>query len=90
MTVRATITFTGTVQGVGFRYTTVSIARNFHVTGWVRNESDGSVKFVVEGEQGEIDRFIAAVRLAMSGHITGTRLETGPATGGFRDFSIAR
>ena len=90
MNTRAFVIFTGTVQGVGFRYTTVNTARNFDVTGWVRNEADGTVKCVVEGEQAEIDRFIAAVQRAMSGHIAGTRIETGPASGEYRDFSIAR
>ena len=90
MIVRATIIFTGTVQGVGFRYTTVTVARNFDVTGWVRNESDGTVKCVVEGEPAEIDRFIAAVQHAMSGCITDTHTKTSPGSGEFRDFSIAR
>lgn len=87
---RYTVTFTGTVQGVGFRYTTANLARRFSVTGWVRNESDGSVKCVIEGEQGELDRFIAAIQDAMRGYINDTTLQTGPATGEFRDFSIAR
>lgn len=87
---RSTIIFTGTVQGVGFRYTTANLARRFDVTGWVRNEPDGSVKCVIEGEQAELDRFIAAIQEAMRGCIRDTSIQSGPATGEFRDFSIAR
>ncbi len=80
---RYTITFTGNVQGVGFRYTTQSIARRFAVSGWVRNEPDGSVKCIVEGEQAELDRFIAAIQQAMNGHIQNTGIQISDGTGEF-------
>jgi acylphosphatase len=87
---RRTITFLGTVQGVGFRYTAVSIARRFNVSGWVRNEADGSVKCVVEGEPEELDRFMAAVQKAMDGYIRQTRVEESAAMGEFHEFGIRR
>ena len=87
---RYTITFTGTVQGVGFRYTAERIARQIGVTGWVRNESDGSVKCVVESEQAQLDSFIAAIQQAMRRCIADTSIHSAPATGEFRDFSIVR
>ena len=87
---RYSITFVGNVQGVGFRYTAIRIARDFNVTGWVRNEADGSVKCVAEGEKVELDRLVAAIEDAMRNNIENTTVQTGPATGEFRDFSIAR
>lgn len=89
---RYIITFTGTVQGVGFRYTTESIARRFRVAGWVRNESDGSVKCVAEGEPEELDRFVAAVQNAMSGSLRNTEIQQSAATGEFTSagFTIRR
>ena len=50
--------YEGHVQGVGFRYTTKSIAMGFDVTGWVRNLSDGRVELQVEGEDDEVDDFL--------------------------------
>ena len=40
---REHIRFTGYVQGVGFRYRLSHLAQYYGVTGWVRNEYDGSV-----------------------------------------------
>jgi acylphosphatase len=88
--VRYTITFTGRVQGVGFRYTTVNIAQSYSVTGWVRNEPDGSVRCVAEGVQAELDRFVAAVKQSMSGYIADARIETAPATSEFNGFHVRR
>jgi len=85
---RSTITFTGRVQGVGFRATTQSIARQFDVTGWVRNEPDGSVTCVVEGESAEVDRFVNQVKTTMDRHILDVRIEQTNATGEFGRFRI--
>ncbi len=85
---RRTVWFAGCVQGVGFRYTTRAVAAGFRVTGYVRNLADGRVEVVVEGESGEIDRFLHAVQEAMRGFIRSMEHVDGPATGEFADFGI--
>ncbi|MEQ9823514.1 MAG: acylphosphatase [Puniceicoccaceae bacterium] len=55
------VQFRGHVQGVGFRYQTLDVARGFDVAGFVRNEDDGSVTLEVEGELKEVHEFIDAV-----------------------------
>jgi acylphosphatase len=87
--VRYDIRFSGRVQGVFFRATTEDVARRFTVTGWVRNEPDGRVRCVVEGEREELDRFLAAVQRAKRENITDTAVTTGTATGEFADFHVA-
>lgn len=49
---------TGRVQGVGFRHFTMQQARRIGVDGWVRNESDGSVRVVAEGPKDALDAFL--------------------------------
>ncbi|MBQ6395081.1 MAG: acylphosphatase [Atopobiaceae bacterium] len=41
--------FVGRVQNRGFRYACIQCARRTGVTGWVRNERDGSVIAEVQG-----------------------------------------
>ncbi len=41
----------GRVQGVGFRYYAHSKARSLGLSGWVRNEADGTVSVVCEGDE---------------------------------------
>ena len=88
MTTRYSITFTGRVQGVFFRATALEIARHHPVAGWVRNEPDGSVHCVAEGEKDELDRFVAAIELAKKGHIDETRIDESIPTGEFKGFDI--
>ena len=52
------IIFIGHVQGVGFRFTALSIAKCCGLTGTVRNLPDGSVEMVAQGEPQNIDNCI--------------------------------
>jgi len=54
------IHITGVVQGVGFRPYVYTLARTYHLAGWVRNGSDG-VHVVVEGPAQLVDSFAAVL-----------------------------
>ncbi len=86
--VRWTVLYSGAVQGVGFRYTTLHVARRFDVTGYVRNLADGRVELVAEGGPAEIPRFLEAVEDAMAGCVRDRQVARTEGTGEFRDFSI--
>lgn len=47
----------GRVQGVGFRYFTIHVARACRVVGTVRNLPDGTVEAIAEGSREAIDEF---------------------------------
>ncbi len=49
----------GRVQGVGFRYHTLEIAKEFNINGFVRNITDGSVYIQAAGTKDEVESFIA-------------------------------
>lgn len=48
---RKHIIFCGRVQGVGFRYRAYYSAKNFGLSGWVRNLYDGTVEMEVQGRE---------------------------------------
>lgn len=64
-----TVYFSGRVQGVGFRYMAVQIAREFEVAGYVQNLPDGRVCLEVEGDLRVVDDFVAALEERMRGYI---------------------
>lgn len=86
--IRRTALFSGQVQGVGFRFTTCSIARHHAVTGFVRNLSDGRVEAVVEGAREVTEDFIEAVKKELGAMIRDVRIVESPATGEFPRFDI--
>ncbi len=55
---RAHITVEGLVQGVCFRVSTVEEARRHGLTGWVRNNPDGTVEAVIEGDKEAVERLL--------------------------------
>ena len=86
----AEIVVEGRVQGVGFRYTAQDIARNFKVSGYVRNLPDGNVELVAEGDPSEIERFLEAIAEKMEGFVKKRSDFDSPASGEYSGFSIRR
>ncbi len=82
------IRYAGRVQGVGFRYTVRSLAARFAVTGFVRNMPDGRVQLVVEGDAGEIEGFLDAIKAEMTSYIRDVQETARPASGRFPAFEI--
>lgn len=62
MRVARRFVISGRVQGVGFRYFTQDAARREGLHGFVRNNDDGTVEAVAEGESAALERFERALR----------------------------
>lgn len=60
---KITAVVTGRIQNVGYRARVVSIAKEFGVTGSVRNLADGRVRIVAECEDRFSERFLDAIRI---------------------------
>lgn len=83
---RRAVVYKGRVQGVGFRATTRELARPLPVTGWVRNEPDGSVRLEVQGDELDIARLMALIRRDRGLFITSeqtSELDPVPGESGF-------
>ena len=81
--------FSGTVQGVGFRFTAERLARRFPVTGFVRNLEDGRVEVTAEGEEIPLVEFLTAIRESgMRDYIQDVEARWSEAEGVFKHFGI--
>ena len=72
----AEIVVYGLVQGVGYRYFVLRKAHELNLFGYVKNQMDGSVFTVVEGEKSSIDLLF-------------NQLKVGPMHSDVRDIKIA-
>ncbi len=59
--IRIAAVFYGRVQGVGFRYSAHHLAEMLRLTGWVRNEYDGSVAVEIQGDRASIDKWFSLI-----------------------------
>lgn len=57
-TARIDATVTGRVQGVGYRWFVLDVARGLDLRGWVANEADGSVRCVAEGPRVDLEALL--------------------------------
>ena len=56
--VRMHMIFTGRVKGVGFRYRASYAAKGLGVTGWVKNQQDGTVEMEAQGSEAQIQKML--------------------------------
>ncbi len=81
-------TFRGRVQGVGFRIQALDIAKGFDVSGFVRNEIDGSVTLESEGSESEVRAFHRDVAEELGHYIRSTESSSGTRDAQFAGFHI--
>lgn len=80
---------TGRVQGVGFRYFTRRQATRLGLTGWVRNQPDGSVELVAEGSRDALEALLAALQEGPpTSRVTRVQPYWSEASGSFSAFNV--
>lgn len=87
---RVAARYVGRVQGVGFRATARAIAGRHGVTGWVRNEADGSVTLEAQGPKQNVEGFLATLRNQMSAMIEREYLDDIAVIAGETSFEVRR
>ena len=79
----------GRVQGVGFRWSAVERAERLGVSGWVRNEYDGSVSCHCEGSRAALERYLDWLKRGPPGaYVAEVEVSWGAASGTFRGFAV--
>lgn len=86
---RAYIIVSGKVQGVFFRANAQRKAKELGLTGWVKNEADGTVKILTEGEPERLEELI---KYCQNGHkfakVERVDVKWEQASGEFKGFDI--
>ena len=82
------VCFSGRVQGVGVRYATLQVAKEFDVAGFVCNLPDGRVQVEAEGRSEEVAAFVTALEERMHGYIRKTERSAGKRAPQFSGFGI--
>jgi acylphosphatase len=91
MSERVEILVRGRVQGVYFRASTRDEAQRLGLTGWVRNEPDGSVRLVAEGPRDALESLERWCHHGPpSAHVEDVSATWSAAEGRFREFAVTR
>jgi acylphosphatase len=86
---RVHIVIRGIVQGVGFRYFTMHLARDYGITGWVRNREDGGVEVEAEGDELVVKSFVKDVSIGPRGaHISAVDVESLKPGAAYKGFTV--
>ena len=80
--------YSGSVQGIGFRFVSCDLARTMNITGWVKNLDDGRVEMVTEGEEKNLKVFLARIKENFSQNIQNSETQWLEATGEFPSFTV--
>ena len=85
---RLHIFYSGSVQGVGFRYTAERLAASLGLTGWVKNLPDGRVEIVCEGSELDVEAFMVKISDVFKIYIRSIDVDRSEATGEFETFEV--
>jgi len=85
---RILTTYSGKVQGVGFRWNVLNIAQPYEVSGYVKNLSSGRVEMLIEGERKEVNQLIFKVEEKLKEFWQTKEVEEKPGLPHYENFRI--
>ncbi len=87
---RVVLKIYGKVQGVFFRDSAQRKAKELNLSGWVRNEPDGTVQIVAEGEEKDLKELIEWCRVggAEYARVDKVNIEWLEPSGQFNNFIV--
>lgn len=81
--------FSGQVQGVGFRASVQNWAEGLGLTGWVRNNPDGTVEVEAEGEEEKLRKLLQTINSShLQNYISQIETTWKPPEGQYRRFEM--
>lgn len=80
----------GTVQGVGFRYSVATLADAMSIPGTVKSNPDGTVTIVLQANKGKVDEFLKDLphNLSPFAKITNMKVEKLENVGKLHSFRV--
>jgi acylphosphatase len=82
------IVFSGRVQGVGFRFTSLNIANHYRLTGYLRNLPNGNIEMFAQGSEKMVDECIRDIQDSLVGSISHIDIENAAPDPKCTDFKI--
>ncbi len=86
--VKAHVLYTGTVQGIGFRFTVQRFASYLGLAGWAKNLHSGHVEMLVEGDKKTIEQLLDQIEQHFQGYIRDKKVSYEDSKGEFVNFEI--
>lgn len=86
--IREHYVFFGRVQGVGFRYRAKYVANGLRITGWVRNDWDGTVEMEAQGTLEQLNQMLKLINLGTYIQVEDLRRKTIPLDWEERGFHV--
>ena len=82
------VTFSGRVQGVGFRFTAQRIACRYGIRGYVRNLPDGNVEMLAQESGENVAEMLRDISGTFKANLRDTRIESVTVNPKYKDFRI--
>ena len=85
---RIQVTYSGKVQGVGFRWKVLQISKKYVISGYIKNLNNGKVELLVEGTDSQVGKMVDEVDTELKNYWFSQECENKFGDAHFSEFSI--